>query len=168
MVGNQPELRNAASSPSGVLGWLLVLCVSLTLFTPVFEARIGIRAFKNLVFQSGPSNLTSLRLLIVGVVYTGLAIASCWAGIWLWLKDWRAVAFAKAYLVTSAVLVIGLQASLMLAGMHINLPKIIFSRLVYSGTWFSYLQLSRRVRNTYFLDSAVPKPATMSVSSDIS
>ena len=67
----------------------------------------------------------------------------------LWMEKREGVNVAKAYLLVGAVLPISLFLLLHLAGMHVDLFRIIFRRLLYSVIWFSYLKLSRRVKLTY-------------------
>lgn len=133
----------------GVSGWLLILCLSLTIVAPIVQIRIGGIALKNLAEVRYISSSTMLRLTIVGATYLGLGIFSIWAGIWLWLEDHRAVPFAKAYLLSSAGIVILLNTIMLLCGVGVDLLRVIFSRVMYSGIWYAYLFQSKRVRATY-------------------
>jgi hypothetical protein len=138
--------------PKGVTGWLLLLCLSLTISGPLFHARIGWTALKNLSEHPNLSFATMMRLAVVGSIYLGLTIFSIWAGVWLWLEDSRAVSFTKAYLVSSAAVVIVLYMVLAFKGINVNLPRVIFPRVLYSVVWYSYLSLSNRVRATFGVD----------------
>jgi len=132
----------------GVGGWLLFLCISLTFFSPIWQAFLAAKALRNLATARVPIQ-TLLRLGSVGAIYAGLAIFSCIAGAMLWMEKPEAVKVAKAYLLVGAVLPISLFLLLHLAGIHVDLLQVIFRRLVYSATWYSYLTASRRVKLTY-------------------
>ena len=134
----------------GVGGWLLVLCISLALISPVAQGLIAVKALRNLATARVPIQ-TLLRLGWVGAIYSGLAIFSCIAGVMLWMEKREAVKVTKAYLLVGAVLPISLFLVLHLAGMHVSLLLVIIRRLVYSVTWYSYLCASRRVKLTYGL-----------------
>jgi hypothetical protein len=67
----------------------------------------------------------------------------------LWRKKPKSVRVAKGYLLIGAALPISLFLRLHLAGVRVNLVRVIFTRLVYSVVWFSYLAASRRVKVTY-------------------
>ena len=132
----------------GVSGWLLLFCISLTFVGPIPEALIAARAFRNLATARVPIQ-TLLRLGSVGAIYAGLAVFSCIAGVMLWRKKPKGVSVAKGYLLIGAALPISLFLLLHLAGMRVNLVRVIFTRLVYSVVWYSYLAASRRVKVTY-------------------
>lgn len=134
----------------GVMGWLLLLCISLVFVSPFFQGKIALTALTNLLQRPSSYSLEALRLGFVLFLYVGLSVFSFWAGFWLWLEDPRAVALAKVYLVFSATVVILFHLLLFAAGWNINLARIIFNRLVYSATWYGYLTFSKRVRNTYY------------------
>lgn len=156
--GQHPLLASAPSSAPlaqatyhelrGVGGWLLFLCISLTLIAPVTQALVAEKALRNLATVRIPIQ-TVLRLGSVGAIYTGLAIFSCIAGVMLWMENPKGVQVTKAYLLVGAVLPISLFLLLRLAGMHVDLLRIIFGRLLYSVVWYSYLRASLRVKLTY-------------------
>ncbi len=134
----------------GVGGWLLFLCLSLTLFVPYQNLRIASKALTNLARH--PIGLpTELRLASVAVVYAGLSMYSVLAGYRLWREDRKAPEFAKNYLIISTGCVISLHATLYSLGIHVGLLQVMVARLVYFAIWYSYLRRSRRVRATYTL-----------------
>lgn len=137
-----------SSDLCGVGGWLLFLCISLTFIAPIGQALVAARALRNLAIARVPIQ-TLLRLGSVGGIYAGLAIFSCIAGAMLWMEKPEAVKVAKAYLLIAALLPISLFLMLDLAGLQVDLVKIIFRRLVYSVTWYCYLTTSHRVKLTY-------------------
>lgn len=127
---------------------MLLLCISLTFIAPITQALIAAKALRNLATARVPIQ-TLLRLGSVGAIYAGLAIFSCMAGVMLWMKRPEGLSVTKGYLLVGAVLPISLFLLLHLAGMQVDLFRIIFRRLVYSIVWYSYLTASRRVKVTY-------------------
>jgi len=157
------EWQDSGHVPKGVVGWLLFLCVSMTIIAPTFQARIAWKAFWNLAQAHLITLPLVLRLTSVGALYTSLALSSVWAGFWLWREDPRGVSLAKVYLLVSPMLVISLDAVLVLTGTKIELVEVIAGRIPYSIVWYLYLSSSKRVRTTYFEYEKSPpaiKPAT--------
>ncbi|HWZ46357.1 MAG TPA: DUF2569 family protein, partial [Candidatus Saccharimonadales bacterium] len=132
----------------GVGGWLLFLCIGLIFFAPVSQAMIAAKAFRNLATLR-LSIQTFLRIGTVGTIYAGLAVFSCIAGVMLWMENPRGVSVAKAYFIVAAVLPILLYSALRLAGMEVDLVRIVLGRLAASSIWYAYLSSSRRVKLTY-------------------
>jgi len=150
---NPPSLTNVQEESGmpikGVTGWLLVLCITLTFIAPVVQGRIGLIALINLSRAHLSNILTMARLLAVGFIYLGLSIFSVCAGVSLWREDPRGPAVAKFYLWFSAALIISLYIVLDLTGVQTKLARIIFQRLVYSTTWYTYLTFSKKVQEVY-------------------
>jgi len=126
----------------------LLFCISMTVFGLFFEGKITFTALRNLTRTTSVGTL--LRVLSVGTIYFGLSIFSTWAGIWLWSEDRRGLSMAKAYLLVAPVIVISLYGILALSGLTVNLPIIVFQRLIYSAIWYACLTRSKRVRDTFF------------------
>jgi hypothetical protein len=120
----------------------------MTAVGPFFEGKIAFSALRNVTKATSAG--TMMRLLLVGTIYFGLSIFSIWAGFWLWCEDRRGLSMAKAYLLVAPVIVISLDSILVLVGLEIDLPRIVFQRLIYSAVWYAYLARSKRVRNTFF------------------
>ena len=144
---------NSGKPVKGVVGWLLVLCITLTIIAPIVQGRIALIALRNLAQMHGLKAGITVRLMAVGYIYLGLSLFSLCAGVSLWREDPRGPALAKAYLSFSAALVISLYLLLGITGFQVQLPRIAFQRLVYSITWYTYLTRSKRVRETYYHSS---------------
>jgi hypothetical protein len=125
------------------------LCFSLTIVAPLFYLQIAAKAFKNLIYSQSLAQSDLLRFDAVAVIYSGLAIFSCVCGYMLWSENPRGPRLTKAYLVIATALVITLHSVLTLAGIHIDLFKVVLGRLVYGVCWYAYLSTSVRVRQTY-------------------
>jgi hypothetical protein len=131
-----------------VRGWLLVLCVLLTIWNPatlavVAASRIG---------SPTPPPITGLMLLSIRLVVTSIGVA---AGMALWHKRAGAVRLAKASLVLSAMEIVGrlsTREGLSEAPPGTRLPLAI-ALIVFNAVWYLYLEKSRRVRATYGLES---------------
>jgi hypothetical protein len=130
-----------------VRGWLLLLCILLTIWNPATLAFVAAGRVEN-----ASTTTFALTLLGIRVVVTGVGVA---AGIALWHKRAVAVDLAKASLVLSALEVVGRlssRAGLSEAPPGVRLP-LALALVVHNGAWYLYLENSRRVRATYGLES---------------
>src|SRR6266480_2247717 len=121
---NSPVPDQSVKPPNrlyGVGGWLIVLCLSLTIIAPIFQLKVAATALQNLLSPKHLSQSTLLRLDAVVVIYAGMAVFSCICGYRLWTEDPGAPALTKAYLVIATVVVISLDSVLTLAGMRMDL-----------------------------------------------
>jgi hypothetical protein len=130
-----------------VRGWLLTLCILLTVWNPatlavLAAARVG---------SGVPPSTVSLLLLGVRLVVTGIGVAG---GMALWHRRVGAVRLAKASLVLSAVEVVArlsTREGLSEAPPGTRLP-LALALILFNAAWFVYLDKSRRVRATYDLE----------------
>ena len=128
--------------------WIFVLIFILTIWNP---ASLALRAASAVSILSAPSML-SLAFLVVRIGVTGIGVA---AGIALWLRRPGAVWLAKLALVLVAVETAVRMASrtgLSSAPPGTRLP-LALAVVLHSSGWYLYLQLSRRVRTAYGLES---------------
>jgi hypothetical protein len=162
-----PEGPQAYTSPEdrykGVGGWLLFLCLSLTIFSPLFTIY-------NLAFgynQASPHFEAVPGLLplfaLDGLFSIALMIFSVFAGVYLWTGMPNAVAFAKnflkaflayAFLALLFPFITGLPAPVAAAVFGAAFFQLIRS-IVFFAIWNSYLNKSRRVKATY---TSAPSP----------
>ena len=155
----EPQERRG---PRGVRGWLLFLCLNLTIIIPFLSlyqvnvalrifylpgAQIQIVIFKHALFYN----------IITIVIMLFISIFSFFAGLKLWVEKPRAEKTAKIFLLTQLSLVI------IIIGIRLIVPssfdiytsafKTIITGLIssisYFIIWYLYLTYSRRVRNTY-------------------
>ena len=130
----------------------MVLILSLTFVAPFWQLGIAFHAVETLL---SPKHLTQggiFRLSIMVAIYSGLGLFSCISGILLWSSNLRAPEVTKAYLIVSVLSVGILYSSYGLAGLHFDIPRILFNRGVYACVWYAYLVRSRRVHLTYAAD----------------
>jgi hypothetical protein len=128
--------------------WIFVLVFILTIWNP---ASLALRAASAVSSLSSPSTL-SLAFLVLRIVVAGIGVA---AGIALWVRRPGAVWLAKLALVLIAVETSVRMASrtgLSYAPPGTRLPLALGVAL-HNGAWYLYLQLSRRVRAAYGLES---------------
>jgi hypothetical protein len=158
---NRGKLQKKEAS-RGIKGWLLLLCLNLTIFNPasyLYEVNCTLDLFnytrnKILLFMFNKVLLYNI-LLIVTMVF--LAIFSFYAGLRLWEVKPRAVKIAKIFLImqlslTSIIVITGPFMTLPLGGNE-NILRDIMKRLIPSllnfSLWYLYLGYSRRVFTTY-------------------
>jgi hypothetical protein len=130
--------------PSGVGGWLLVLCLLLVGWGPINAALVASTSLPLLAVRG-----VSLGVgLIVLTLVTAFGVA---AGMALFSRRAAAVTLAKASLVLSAAmdLVIYLSSYFPSNRMPNDTPIYVSVSLTYHTAWLVYLFRSRRVRNTY-------------------
>jgi hypothetical protein len=140
----EPHAMNDTAQPSGVGGWLIVLCLWLLAWEPANAGLVAATALTALPVR-GPSLAIGLIAL---TLVTAFGVA---AGIALLSRRGPAVRMASAALVLSAAmdLVIYLSPYFPSNRMPDDTPIYVGISLLYHGAWLAYLQRSRRVRNTY-------------------
>ena len=141
----------------GVGGWLLFLCISLTILSPLFtliNLIIGYKEFNN-SFESFPGLLTII--IFDTIISICLMIFSIYAGIALWTIKPKAVKIAKIYL----LFFLGYTIIFIFFLFIINFSSISsenilgenlkneFRSLAYLIIWYTYLNKSKRVKATY-------------------
>lgn len=147
----------------GVKGWLLLLCVTLTILDPLagFFTLLGVTNLLKPHFNEDPGLLKII--LIGGVCSTCLIVYSMYAGVSLWKVVPNALATAKRYLRILfcysffAIFLpglVGLSEKTQTEFYKTNpLNNIIV--MVYASMWYLYLMKSRRVKATYGEDKPV-------------
>jgi hypothetical protein len=153
-----PQLQSPSDSssvPAEVSGWLLALCLILTIVFPATSLYLIIS--HTIPRAIAAHTLSRIVLLSVySLLFSALAIFGFVAGLRLWLVKPHAVAFARRFLLTYLIVnaayfvfwiaLIRPTAQVAYAEMgwyHIVAPAAsVF-------LWFTYLEHSKRVRNTY-------------------
>jgi hypothetical protein len=131
-----------------VRGWLLLLCILLTVWNP---ARLAIVAASRV---GSAAAITTLGLMVLGfrLVVTSVGVA---AGMALWHKRAGAIRFAKVSLMLSAIEAVArlsTRVGLSEAPPGTRLP-LALALIFYNAAWYLYLEKSRRVKATYGLES---------------
>lgn len=147
---HNPELK-------GVKGWLLLLCVSLTILDPLtmFATLLSATEEMKVYFDQYPNVMKFL--IITGVCRIALMVYSIYAGLALWKMIPGAVLTAKKYfhaVLLYSVLVVFLPRILTLPDeLYRNLAGVtvlnaLFT-MCYITAWYLYLTHSKRVKATY-------------------
>ncbi len=131
-------------------GWLLLFCINLTLIGPVNFVRTAMRWHDAAARVS-----THMHVLVVNTIalhYLGLAILCFVTGLWLWTLGSGALTLARCFLICYSALSLLILVAHLFFGFVIR-DWTVFDLgvrpLVFSGIWFSYLVVSKRVKATY-------------------
>jgi hypothetical protein len=138
-------------------GWLLFLCISLTILTPLFGGYNLVTGFLG-TYQYF-DYMPVLKVVVYFDSFAGILITllSIWTGLGLWSKRENCVPAAKkfmfillGYSLISASLpyIVGFAEEAVKAMIPATIKSVVQS-LVYFGIWFTYLSLSERVKQTY-------------------
>jgi len=144
----------------GVRGWLLFLCVVLTVISPLATFISCMTGYDDVSPYLGQFPGLRLLVLVDAVLSLGLMVFSVYAGTGLWSIRPGAVQTAKRYLLfclvyaaVAAVLpfMVGLPSTAN-GAMFGQGVKTIVGSFAYCAIWYSYLSKSKRVRATYPLN----------------
>jgi hypothetical protein len=137
-----------------VRGWLLLLCVLLTILIPLTTLdQIEVAR--------------ESRLNLFGIIYTlfsgALAIFSAIAGVSLWARRPNAVLTAKLFLLALAAFAVAVYVKFLIWGGVKHGPHsaqsliipILAKPLLFAAVWYSYLIKSKRVQATFPVDYSV-------------
>lgn len=130
----------------GVGGWLLLFVIILTFITPAYLLFDVIANPSFYSFSSGVYDLSSIIWVF------GIAIWSIVIGISLWNRKEKAVIWAKEFLIVSLVLgvfFIFFSFDLYTSEEQDLLFVELFRSIIFFVIWFSYLNASERVKNTF-------------------
>ncbi|HOP85696.1 MAG TPA: DUF2569 family protein [Syntrophorhabdaceae bacterium] len=137
----------------GIKGWLLLLCLSLTIFDPIsmFIYTLLVSSLTKPYFSTY-KNLFYL-ILINGIFNIALITYSIYAGICLWKQYKGAVSIAKKYFIFLFFYsLIGAFLPYFFGVYKTPFKKNIFNTILnmgYAIIWYVYLSVSKRVKNTY-------------------
>lgn len=143
--------------PKGVGGWLLFLCVVLTIISPLFAVVGTLSGLEDTEHLFGMYPGFAAMMRIEAVLALVMAALSIYAGLLLWGVKPGAVQKAKRIL----LVFIGLSAITAVTSFMSDLPSGFNDEVVISGImtlvrtgvfvaiWHSYLSKSRRVAATY-------------------
>jgi hypothetical protein len=172
-LSNHLNLINARVS--GVKGWLLLLCLNLTIFIPasyLYQLNCVLHLFnstRNKILFSIFKTLLVYNILTIAVMLF-LAVFSFYAGLRLWHVKSRAVKTAKAFFIFQFLLILLISIIRPIMTSTIDTGWQVLSALLISlipslfqfGLGYLYLAKSSRVQNTYGGDeaniSSLPSP----------
>ena len=162
LAGLFVPLTQMPSRYQGVKGWLLLFCISLTIFNPLATAISLSTGYNDI--QPHIARFPGLWTVLVvdACLSVALMAFSIYAGAVLWGVRPNAVRTAKrwllwllGYMVVSAILpfTAGLPPEAneaMIPGTAVGSVRI----LIYFAIWYSYLNKSKRVKATYAAQAA--------------
>lgn len=145
VVPQRDEVNEQAhAAPSGVGGWLLLLCLLLLVGQPINLAVSAARALGSLPMRGLPLGLVVLARLMVAAIGVG-------AGLALLGSRRGAPAFAKWSLLLSAGMDLFAYTTPFLPNNRYpgTTPFFVIASVTYYAIWIAYLSRSTRVRNTF-------------------
>ncbi len=153
----QADLEFAGIRYKGVGGWLLLLCISLTILSPALTTYNLVTGWDALTAAADTVAGAQTMAVIDVVLSVPLVVFMVLAGVALWLRRPRAVRIARAFLVTMVVYNVVLIFMPYLAGMSsaaidAMMPDVVVTAIrgfVFSAIWLAYLARSERVKDTY-------------------
>ena len=150
----------------GVKGWLLFLCIYLTILNPLlyvfailinFDQYTGVHGFSwDFFFGRNIPGMETYRIMSIGVDGY-LLIFGIVAGILLWKVKSKSIKVAKSFFLTMLLLSLfscnssSILAAAACSALHIfvvNILNFVKAMIVFS-IWFIYLYRSKRIRATY-------------------
>lgn len=146
-------------SLSGVGGWLLFLCISLTIITPI----VTILSIVFFWIEVSPFFLINTQLCTATYFYIGMRILICaygiHAGSQLWMTAPDGLNLAKTFLWISLafgvfadfmfVFFSNLEATPDLPDFGLEMVAGAIKSPINFALWYGYLKKSKRVRNTF-------------------
>lgn len=149
-----PEYKDPKYRKVG--GWLLFFCIVLTILTPLVNllATLGLVTTYREVTERFPQ--MSIILVLEIILILGLVGFSIFAGIRLWTIHEKAVETAKLFLVVNFLGLVLISLLPMFGGLPAeatgtNMGSTIMRGLIFTAIWYSYLNKSVRVAQTYDL-----------------
>ncbi len=153
----QWTIPTPAPRDQGVGGWLLLLCLGLTIFRPLFTLGSIVVTYGESAQYFGKYPGLMIVTFIDTVLSIGLMAFSICAGIGLWRVQSNAVQVTKVFLLCLLGYAVVSSVLPFLAGLpsEANVDMIApvatsaFKVVIYVAIWYSYLNKSERVRATY-------------------
>jgi hypothetical protein len=143
--------------PAEVGGWLLVLCLVLTVTYPASGLyRVFWHTVPNLIAAHSPAR--TVLLSVYSVLFLALAAFSLIAGLKLWLVKPDAVRFARRFLLVSLTANVAyflFWMAVMRPTQPVSFAEMgwyhVVGPIAQTALWYFYLEHSKRVRTTYGL-----------------
>jgi hypothetical protein len=154
---SQPASAGFSPEYIGVDGWLLLLCVSLTILGPLGTLVGLVRSYSEAAQHFDDFPRWAIVFVLDSVLTLGLMGFGIRAGLGLWRVRPNAVPTAKVYLMCAVVY----SAVAAILPSFTDLPSEVSREMFHDGLkqglkltvvaaiWFIYLSRSRRVRATY-------------------
>lgn len=136
-------------------GWLLFLCISLTILNPLTLLGFGAYNFITIAPAFGRFPLLAIVTILDALLTVCLAALSAWAGISLWRRRSGSVKLATIFLFVGAVFTILTPLLPLAAGLGSEFNTVVLESalqswrgILYYVVWLNYLRQSKRVKAT--------------------
>jgi len=145
----------SSSVPAEVSGWLLALCLILTVVLPATSLyRIISHTIPTAIAAQTLNRI--LLLSVYSLLFSALAVLSFVAGLRLWLVKHHAIGFTRRFLLTYLIA----NAAYFVFWIAVIRPttRVAYAEMgwyhilgpaAFVFLWYTYLEHSKRVRNTY-------------------
>lgn len=130
----------------GIGGWLLFFVIVLILITPIASFADIFLNPSFYFYESGAFDYFSL------IFITAFSAWSIFVGLSIYLKNRRAIVWAKEFLIATTIISIIFTIytfELFTIEQQSTLVTDIFRQIVFFTIWFWYLSVSKRVKNTF-------------------
>jgi hypothetical protein len=143
--------------PVGVGGWLLFLCLTLTVISPLMTIVNLHSTYQELSPLFRPFPRLHTVTILDSILSVGIICFSIGAGAALWQRKPSAVRTTKRYLMTFLLYTVVANILPFMAGLPSQVNEAMISEVIKNGfrilvfftVWNSYLNKSRRVKNTF-------------------
>ncbi|MCI0487267.1 MAG: DUF2569 family protein [Blastocatellia bacterium] len=154
--------QQSGNAYQGVRGWLLLLCISLTVINPLVTLLGTAMSFNSGISFSRLPPGFAFFIAIDTLFGLGFMVFSIYAGIALWMVKPNAVSVAQRYLFALLIYSILFIPLLLVVNLAADFSGRVFTKLlegsvmsvfrtlIYFLVWNSYLNKSKRVKATYF------------------
>lgn len=152
LLPTEPEYK-------GVRGWLLLFCLSLTVFSPLLTiGSLGVGYSESSKYFGQFPGLRIINVIDI-ILSLGIVAFSIYAGAGLWSIRPGAVQMAKRYLLCflgyhAVAAILPFMAGLPSASIDAMIMPVAQNTLrgvIYFAVWYSYLNNSKRVKATFRL-----------------
>ena len=141
----------------GVRGWLLLLCLGLTVFSPLFNLESLVKEYVDRSEYFGRFPRLQFITVTETLLIMGLMAFSIYAGVGLWSVRPGAVQVAKRYLFCvlgyhAVAAILPFMAGLPSAATDAMIPHVVgdvFEGVIMFAIWYLYLDNSKRVKATF-------------------
>ena len=154
---SETEYVNDSFSTTKVDGWLLFLCIVLTIISPLYSFTNVISVLDHMPSLMKHAPEFASWAIIDLVLVVGMMSYSIYAGTLLWKKKPGAVTVAKRYLIVFLIYSL-VEAVIVLSFAKIEVGMDVVRSFIFVGIWYTYLIKSKRVKQTYPLDTTYFNP----------